>query len=131
MIIKKIGLFFKLILDIILIFIKSIFISKKDQYVYKEPVVTASANQTSNKPRAIYSGNEMFCKSCHFVDSTKRNMPGSILIEIILWLCFLIPGIIYTLWRHSATKQVCKSCGSKEIIPINSPLAQQILSKSN
>jgi hypothetical protein len=53
-------------------------------------------------------------------------MPGSILIEIILWLCFLVPGFIYTIWRHSSTKQVCGTCGSKDVIPVDSPLAKKM-----
>jgi hypothetical protein len=74
-------------------------------------------------------GSDKFCKTCHTVGGTKRHMPGSILIEIIMWCCFLVPGIIYTLWRHSAVKQVCRSCGSKEVIPVDSPLAKQILNR--
>lgn len=70
-----------------------------------------------------------FCKVCGYVGATKRHMPGSIFIEIILWLCFIIPGLIYTIWRHSASKQVCKSCGSKEIIPTDSPIAKQHLAQ--
>lgn len=132
MIVKKIGLFLKLILNIIGAIIKSIFISKKDKFTYKastsKAIYTAGSGQ-SVKWEDMYNGNELFCKSCHAVDGTKRNMPGSILIELVLWLCFIVPGLIYSLWRHSATKQVCSSCGSKEIIPISSPLAKQLLSK--
>lgn len=56
-------------------------------------------------------------------------MPGSILIEIVLWCAFLIPGIVYTLWRHSAEVKVCKSCNSKDLIPTDSPIAQQMMNQ--
>lgn len=72
---------------------------------------------------------DKFCKSCHYVGGTKRFMPGSILVELVAWCFFFVPGVIYSIWRHSASVQVCKTCGSKEVIPINSPLAQRVLSK--
>lgn len=71
----------------------------------------------------MFGKKEMFCKTCESIGGTKRFMPGSILIEIILWFCFFMPGLIYSLWRHSAAKRVCKSCGSQEIIPKDSPFA--------
>lgn len=77
----------------------------------------------------MFGGKEMFCKSCHTVGTTRRHMPGSIFIEILLWCCFLVPGLIYTIWRHISTKQACKACKSTEIIPMSSPLAKQLLSK--
>jgi hypothetical protein len=67
----------------------------------------------------------MFCKSCGSIGGTKRHMPGSVLIEFVLWCCFLIPGIIYTIWRHSESKQVCRTCASHEIIPKNSTIANR------
>jgi len=34
------------------------------------------------------------------VGDTKRNMKGSILTELVLWFFFLVPGLIYSIWRH-------------------------------
>lgn len=75
----------------------------------------------------MFFSKETYCKSCGTFGKTKRHMPGSILIEIVLWFAFLIPGIIYTLWRHNASKQVCRVCNSKDVIPKDSPIAQQQL----
>jgi rRNA maturation endonuclease Nob1 len=72
---------------------------------------------------------EKFCKVCGHVGGTKRHMPGSIFIEIILRCCLIVPGLIYSVWRHSASKQVCKSCGSNEVIPTDSPIAKQLLAQ--
>jgi hypothetical protein len=50
-------------------------------------------------------------------------MPGSIFMEIILWCIFLLPGFIYSVWRHAASYQGCSECGSKHVIPPDSPIA--------
>jgi hypothetical protein len=67
---------------------------------------------------------EMYCRDCGTVAKTKRVMPGSIAIECVLWLLFLVPGLIYSLWRHHASYQGCRNCHSKNVIPPTSPLAQ-------
>ena len=46
---------------------------------------------------------------------------GSILIEIVLWCFFLIPGLIYSLWRLGSKDQVCPSCQRPAMIPAFSP----------
>lgn len=66
---------------------------------------------------------QMTCLTCGVTGKTKTRTPGSILIEIVLWLCFLVPGLIYSLWRHSARKQVCGSCGATTLVPQGSPAA--------
>lgn len=66
------------------------------------------------------------CKQCGTVAESKTETPGSILIELILWLCFLIPGLIYSLWRHSRRHEVCRACGSADIVPIDSPIGKQL-----
>lgn len=52
---------------------------------------------------------------------------GHILIEIILWLCFLIPGVIYSIWRHSTRYDVCGSCGASTLVPVGSPVARTFM----
>lgn len=70
---------------------------------------------------------QKLCTVCGTVGNTKRNMKGSILTELLLWCFFLVPGLIYSIWRHSTVAQVCRNCGSPAVIPINSPVAQQVL----
>lgn len=69
------------------------------------------------------------CVTCGTIDKTKRFVPGSFLIEILLWLCFFIPGLIYSIWRLSSAKQVCRHCESKDVIPLDSPRAKNLLSE--
>jgi hypothetical protein len=66
--------------------------------------------------------NKIFiCIKCKTQERPHTKTPGSLWIEIILWLCFLIPGLIYSVWRLTSRKKVCEACESPEIIPIDSP----------
>lgn len=66
------------------------------------------------------------CKQCGTVAEPKSDTPGSFLIEVILWLCFLVPGLIYSLWRLSRRRFVCPACGSLEIIPVDTPVGRSL-----
>jgi hypothetical protein len=67
------------------------------------------------------------CSSCGFVGSPEIKHKGSILIEIILWLFFLIPGIIYSIWRAGSKFLRCPMCNGTTIIPVNTPMGQKLL----
>jgi hypothetical protein len=64
-----------------------------------------------------------FCKSCEHQGHTQLKTRGSLLIEIVLWLMLIVPGLIYSLWRLSTRAPVCSKCGSSELVPIDSPVA--------
>lgn len=63
----------------------------------------------------------VICAACGTVGKTKTETRGSFFIEIILWLCFLVPGMIYTLWRLTTRAKVCAACGGKQLLPLNTP----------
>lgn len=65
----------------------------------------------------------MYCKSCGHSRPTATKTPGSLAIEIVLWLMLIVPGIIYSLWRISARKAACTACGSTDLVPPDSPVA--------
>lgn len=69
---------------------------------------------------------QVICTVCGSAGGTRRVVRGSILIEIILWLCFIIPGLLYSLWRHTTTHNVCRSCGSHDIVPVRSPMGVRL-----
>lgn len=69
------------------------------------------------------SGMAVFCKTCGYSGKSKTLTKGSLGIEIVLWLCFLVPGIIYSLWRRSSRVAVCGACGSADVVPASSPVA--------
>ena len=72
---------------------------------------------------------KFYCKTCGTIDVPKRDTKGMFLIEIILWLCFIIPGVIYSLWRVSSRRNICPACGSAELISPDSPIALQARAK--
>ena len=71
--------------------------------------------------------NDRFCLTCHSVGNPKTETRGSILIEIVLWLCFLVPGLVYSLWRLTTRRKVCRQCGSAQLVPVTSPAARKAL----
>lgn len=59
---------------------------------------------------------EYWCTTCHH-DAKAAKRPGSIWIEIVLWLFFIIPGVIYSIWRLASSAKVCPHCGMATLIP--------------
>lgn len=68
-------------------------------------------------------GPTLFCKSCGHAGETRTVTRGSIWIELVLWLCFLVPGLIYSIWRLTTSRQACTQCGSFDLVPNGSPVA--------
>jgi ssDNA-binding Zn-finger/Zn-ribbon topoisomerase 1 len=68
----------------------------------------------------------VICERCGEQGKPKRHTKGSMVIEIILWLCFLLPGLIYTAWRLNSRRDVCRACGSEDVLPINSPKGKKL-----
>jgi hypothetical protein len=69
---------------------------------------------------------EYICQSCGTIGKPTKSTKGSIFIEIILWLAFIVPGLIYSIWRLTTRQRVCRSCGSASVIPINTPMGQKL-----
>ena len=68
-----------------------------------------------------------FCTRCYMVGPSKRHIGGSFFIELFLWLCFFVPGIIYSIWRLTTRQQVCRACGSAELVPPTSDRARMMM----
>ncbi|MCB2107350.1 MAG: hypothetical protein KDE14_06590 [Rhodobacteraceae bacterium] len=63
----------------------------------------------------------LICASCGS-QSVRRHVQGSFFIELILWLCFIVPGLIYSIWRRTGLKKYhCAECGSLDVITTKSP----------
>ncbi|WP_152544764.1 YqaE/Pmp3 family membrane protein [Deinococcus phoenicis] len=71
------------------------------------------------------------CPVCRYVGPPRRVTPGSFLIELVLWLFFIIPGVIYSLWRLSARREVCAACGNPQTVPLSTPAGQAILNQNH
>lgn len=68
---------------------------------------------------------------CHSCGSrgAKTLTPGSILIELVLWLCFILPGLIYSIWRLCGRRKVCAACSASSLVPIQSPVGRELAQK--
>ena len=66
------------------------------------------------------------CTDCGTQAKPRTATPGSIGIEILLWLCFLVPGLIYSAWRMSARRDdACPECGGK-MVSLETPVGARL-----
>lgn len=65
-----------------------------------------------------------YCSVCGTVAKPKRVTQGSVLIEIVLWLAFLVPGLIYSIWRLTSRYDGCPACGARNMMPLTAPAAR-------
>lgn len=59
----------------------------------------------------------MHCNSC----GKNTNAPlykGTTWLEIILWILYIIPGLVYSIWRRSGGPTVCPFCKNETLIPV-------------
>ena len=70
---------------------------------------------------------QLICTACGTIGKPRTVTRGSIFIEIVLWLLFIVPGLIYSLWRPSTRRAVCAQCGAETLVPPNSPVGQRVL----
>jgi hypothetical protein len=69
---------------------------------------------------------QLICSHCGTVGTAKTTTSGSILIELVLWCCFIVPGIIYSLWRLTTRRKVCRACSAPNMIPLDSPIGRKL-----
>jgi hypothetical protein len=69
------------------------------------------------------------CSNCGSLNSDTTKEDGSTLITIILLICYIIPGIIYFLWRGSTKRIICKNCKNSTIIDAKTPLGKEMYAK--
>jgi len=48
----------------------------------------------------------------------------------VLWIMFIFPGLIYSVWRHNNRYIACLKCNSENIIPSTSPLGKKLLAEN-
>ena len=69
---------------------------------------------------------EFICATCGSRGAATMKTKGSLLIELILWCCFVIPGLIYSVWRRVGKPRVCDACGGMTVVPLNTPVGQKL-----
>jgi hypothetical protein len=66
------------------------------------------------------------CESCGTVGKPVTHTKGSFILEVVLWILFCAPGLIYTIWRLTTREQVCPTCKGK-MIATNTPRGQLLM----
>jgi len=66
------------------------------------------------------------CSNCRTPIRPIERAEGSGVVELLLWLFFLVPGIIYSIWRASTRKPRCPICAAPHPIPIGTPAAETL-----
>jgi len=69
---------------------------------------------------------QLICLDCGKIGFPKTVTKGSILIELVLWICFIVPGIIYSIWRLTTRGKACRSCGAGNLVPFDSPRGKEL-----
>lgn len=85
-----------------------------------EPVIAVAAGVS-------YPRSARYCPACGTVAKPRTHTRGSFLIEIVLWLLMILPGVLYTLWRLTTRGKVCPACGGTTLLPLDSPKARAAL----
>jgi hypothetical protein len=68
----------------------------------------------------------LICKHCGTLNNGRAALPGNGWIEALLWLLWLFPGLLYSVWRRSGTG-VCASCGKREFAPVETPMGRALV----
>ena len=76
--------------------------------------------------RLFRPGPRVVCQRCGQMGRARRVARGNHGIELLLYLLFIIPGMIYSSWRASTVAHACRMCGSRDVLPAKSPLGQVI-----
>ena len=80
-------------------------------------ITTAAKRDTAKFSVPVY------CLDCKSVGVARKKESGARGVEVLLWLLFIIPGVIYTLWRSGTARRACSVCDSTNVIPADSPRA--------
>ena len=73
---------------------------------------------------------ECICTHCHTRVTPEVHTPGSGGLELLAWIVFLVPGLLYSLWRRNARTLICPVCHAPNPIPLASPAGQQLIAQS-
>lgn len=68
-----------------------------------------------------------FCLDCENVAFGESSQRGHVLITILLFLLFIVPGVIYLIYRTHTKGVQCEHCHSKNLMPITAGKVKRLL----
>ena len=73
----------------------------------------------------------LICTTCGSTfKRAEQHTKRSFFMEVALWLFFLLPGLIYSIWRLTSRYYACPACGSCDYVPTDTPLGRKLLETS-
>lgn len=69
------------------------------------------------------------CTNCGYQGRPITITRGGLGTEIILWILFIVPGLLYSMWRMSTKYSACPKCKKQTMISIDSLMGKKILSE--
>jgi hypothetical protein len=70
---------------------------------------------------------QFICRNCGTIGASTTNTKGSLILEIALYFCMILPGLIYSIWRHASRTTGCKGCRSNDLVPVDSPMGKKLV----
>ena len=67
-------------------------------------------------PKPPSSSVRYYCTQCRSHSNTAK-MKGNGWIELLLYLFYILPGVIYSVWRRSGKPNGCPTCGHATLVP--------------
>jgi hypothetical protein len=66
------------------------------------------------------------CSNCRSSIRPEQKKPGTGGVEVLLWLFFIVPGLIYTVWRSGAAYNICPVCQARNPVPLDTPAGKRL-----
>lgn len=66
------------------------------------------------------------CTSCESLAAPRIEGRGSFIVFLVLFMCFIAPGLVYLAWWLSSRREVCAKCGSDKLVPSDSPVGRKL-----
>jgi uncharacterized OB-fold protein len=67
------------------------------------------------------------CPVCGYKGKAILKLKGKTSVEIFLWVLFIVPGFVYSVWRNAGASYGCPQCFSDTMVPMYSPEGQKIV----
>jgi hypothetical protein len=59
------------------------------------------------------------CPNCKYEGEGIMYTKGSFLMEVFLWLLFIVPGVFYSVWRLTTKGLVCPKCMFQHVVRVS------------
>ena len=65
------------------------------------------------------SMNIIRCPQCGYEGESQTITKGTLGVEVALWLLFIFPGLIYSVWRFSSRYEGCPDCSWEHVVQVS------------